>query len=327
MAIRAQIKRRTFLALLGSMATISRAASAQQRQKKIPRIGIIDDGPIWQPFRDALREAGFVEGQSIAFETRSANGDPARLATAAAELARLRVDIIMTYGTPPSRAAKAATSTIPIVMIAVGAPVLAGLVQSLAHPGGNITGNTIVSTDLAPKRLQLIKEILPSASRVALLWNPDNISTGMLLQHFLAAAPAQGLAFTAVEARAPGDFEGAYAILARERPDAVLLTSDPIHHSQLSRTVEFLKQNKLPGMFQTRDDVVAGGLMSYGAIFPELFAQGAFFVQKILNGTRPADIPVQTPQRFELVINLKTAKEIGVTISDAVMLRADGVIE
>jgi putative ABC transport system substrate-binding protein len=327
MASRARIKRRTFLALLGGVTAVPRIAEAQQRPKKTPRIGIIDDGPIWQPFRNALREAGYVEGKSIAFETRASNGDPARLAAAAAELARLPVDVIMTYGTPPTHAAKAATSTIPIVMISVGAPVRAGLVQSLAHPGGNITGNTILSPDLAPKRLQLIKEIIPSASRVALLWNPDNISNGMILEHLRGAALEQGLAFTAVEARAAGDFDGAYATLARERPDAVLLTSDPVHHGQLPRTVDFLRQNRLPGMFQTRDDVVAGGLMSYGAIFSELFAQGAFFVQKILNGTKPADIPVQTPQRFEFVINLRTAKDIGMTISEAVILRADGVIE
>jgi putative ABC transport system substrate-binding protein len=327
MTFRARIRRRTFLALLGGAAPAPRAAGAQQRPNTIPRVGIIDDGPIWQPFRDALREAGYIEGRSIAFETRAANGNPARLSTAAAELARLPVDVIMTYGTPPTRAARAVTSTIPIVMISVGAPVQAGLVQSLAHPGGNVTGNTILSPDLAPKRLQLIKEIIPSASRVALLWNPDNVSSAMLLEHLRNAAPGQGLSFTAVEARTAGDFDGAYATLARERPDAVLLTSDPVHHGQLSRTVEFLKQNRLPGMFQTRDDVVAGGLMSYGAIFPELFAQGAFFVQKILKGTKPADIPVQTPQRFELVVNLKTAKDIGVTISEAVLLRADGVIE
>jgi putative ABC transport system substrate-binding protein len=324
------MKRRDFVARLGGLAALplcGRTLHAQQRPKKIPRIGIIDDGPIWQPFRNALRELGYIEGQSIAFETRAANGDPARLTAAAAELAQLPVDVIMTYGTTPTRAAKAVTSTIPIVMISIGAPVRAGLVQSLAHPGGNVTGNTILSADLAPKRLQLIKEIIPSASRVALLWNPDNVSNSMILEHLLAAAPGQGLSFTAVEARTAGDFDGAYATLARERPDAVLLTSDPVHHGQLSRTVEFLRQNRLPGMFQTRDDVEAGGLMSYGAIFSELFGQGAFFVQKILNGVKPADIPVQTPQRFELVVNLKTAKEIGVTISEAVLLRADGVIE
>lgn len=322
------MKRREFVALLGgAAAAVPFAAHAQQRPGKIARIGIIDDGPIWQPFRDGLREAGYIHGQSIAIETRAADGDPARLQAAAAELARLPVDVIATYGTPASRAAKAATATVPIVMIAIGDPVRAGLVQSLAKPGGNVTGNTILSPDLSPKRLQLIKEVLPQAARVALLWNPDNVSNVVILEQLRTAAPGLGLSFTAVEARAAGDFDGAFATLARERPDAVLLTSDPLHHVYIARITEFLAQNRLPAMCQTRADAVAGGLMSYGAIFSELFWQGAFFVQKILNGARPADIPVQTPQRYELVINLKTAKAIGVTIAESVLLRADGVIE
>jgi putative ABC transport system substrate-binding protein len=327
MAFEALIRRRAFLAFLSGASAIPLAARAQTQPAKIPRIGIIDDGPIWQPFREALRTAGYIDGKTIKFETRAANGDPARLTAAATELARLPVDIIMTYGTPPSRAAQAVTSTIPIVMISVGDPVRAGLVKSLAHPGGNITGNTILSPDLAPKRLQLVKEVLPQASRVALLWNPDNISSVVLLEQFRIEAPKQGLGFTAVEARTAGDFDGAFAILERERPDAVLFTSDPVHHSQLRRTVDFLSRNRLPGMFQTKGDAEAGGLMSYGAISSELFWQGAFFVQKILSGDKPAGIPVQTPQRFELIVNLKTAKAIGVTISEAVLLRADGVVE
>ena len=212
-------------------------------------------------------------------------------------------------------------------MVLVGDPVRAGLVRSLAHPGGNVTGNTIISPDLGPKRLQIVKEIIPSAGRVALLWNPDNVSSTVLLEQMRDAAPGIGLAFTAVEARSADGLPGAFAILARERPDAVMLTSDPVHHSQMQRIIDFLSQNRLPGMFQTRDDAAAGGLMSYGAVYPELIRQGAFFVHKILQGTKPADIPVQIPQRFELVINLKTAKAIGVTISDQVLLRADGVIE
>ena len=322
------MKRREFISLVGGAAVaLPLATHAQQRPKKIPRIGIIDDGPIWNPFRQALREAGYVEGQNIAFEHRRADGDSGRLSVAAAELARLPVDVIMTYGTPASRAAKSATSTIPIVMVLVGDPVRAGLVQSLARPGGNVTGNTIIARDLGPKRLELVKEIVPSAARVALLWNPDNVSSSVLLEQMREAAPGLGLAFTAVEARSVDGFTGAFAILARERPDAVMLTSDPLHHSQMQRIVDFLSQNRLPGMFQTRDDAAAGGLMSYGAVYPEMVRQAAFFVQKILQGTKPADIPVQTPQRFELVINLKTAKAIGITISDRVLLRADFVIE
>jgi putative ABC transport system substrate-binding protein len=322
------MKRRAFISLLGSAAVaIPLATHAQQRARKIPRIGIIDDGAIWQPFRDALRENGYIDGQTIAFETRAAAGHTDRLSTAATELVRLPVDLIASYGTPASRAAKAATSTIPIVMISVGDPVGAGLVQSLAHPGGNITGNTIISPDLAPKRMQLIKEIIPSASRVALLWNPDNVSSVTNLGQLRASAPGLGLAFTAVEARAPGEFESAIATLARERTDVVLVTNDPLHQSHIQRIISLLFQHGLPAMFQNRENVAAGGLMSYGASLPALFRQGAFFVHKILQGTKPADLPVQTPQQLELAINLKTAKAIGVTISEAVLLRADRVIE
>jgi putative ABC transport system substrate-binding protein len=322
------MRRRDFITLLGSAtATVPFAARAQQHGKKIPRVGIIDDGPIWNPFKEALGRAGYVEGKSIAFETRAANGKPDRLTAAAIELAQLPVNVIATYGTPASRAAKAVTSTIPIVVISVGDPVAAGLVQSLAHPGGNVTGNTILAPDLSPKRLQLIKEIIPSAFRVALLWNPDNVSNTVVLDQMRAAAPALGLSFTAVEARTASDLDGAFATLARERPDAVVLTSDPLHQSHIQKIIAFTFQQGLPAMFQSRDDVAAGGLMSYGASFPDLFRQGAFFVQKILQGTKPADLPVQTPQRLALVINLKTAKAIGLKISDAVLLRADEVIE
>ena len=321
------MNRRELIALMAGAAAAPGAAYAQQRPKKIPRIGIIDDGAIWKPFRDALREAGYIDGQTIAFETRTADGTPDRLSAAAAELARLPVDLIATYGTPASRAAKAATSTIPIVMIGVGDPVAAGLVHSLAHPGGNVTGNTILAPELAPKRLQLIKEIIPSAKRAALLWNPDNISSGANLEQLRYAAPGLGLMFTAVEARTANDLDGAFAILARERPDVVLITNDAVHQCRIQKIIAFLFQHGLPAMFQDRDSVVAGGLMAYGASFPDMFRQGAFFAQKILQGTPPADLPVQTPQRFQLVINLKTAKAIGVTISEAIQLQADEVIE
>jgi putative tryptophan/tyrosine transport system substrate-binding protein len=320
------MNRRELIALMAGAAAMPSAARAQQRQR-IARIGIIDDGAIWKPFRDALREAGYIEGQTIAFETRAADGNPGRLTAAAAELARLPVDLIATYGTPATRAAKVVTTTIPIVMISVGDPVAAGLVHSLARPGGNVTGNTILAPELAPKRLQLIKEIIPSAKRAALLWNPDNISSGSNLEQLRYAATGQGLMFTAVEARTANDLDGAFAILARERPDVVLVTNDAVHQSHIQKIIAFLFQQGLPAMFQDRDSVVAGGLMAYGPSFPDMFRQGAFFAQKILQGTPPADLPVQTPQRFQLVINMKTAKAIGVTISEAIQLQADELIE
>lgn len=323
--------RRHFIALTAGAAAAPvfgpMAGYAQPRAKKIPRIGIIDDSAVWTPFRDALRDAGYIEGQTIAFETRAAGAEPRRLAVAAAELVRLPVDIIATYGTPASRAAKAATKTIPIVLISVGDPIRAGLVQSLAHPGGNVTGNTILATDLAAKRLQLIKEVIPSASKVALLWNPDNVSNNLVLDQLRTVAPTLDLAFTAFEARNSSDFDRAFAAIVREKPNALLVTNDPMHQSHIQKIISFMFQNGLPGMFQTRDNVTAGGLMSYGVNFPDLFRSGALYVQKILQGTKPADLPVQPVDRFELAINLKTAMAIGLKIPEAFMMRVDQVIE
>ena len=324
------MKRREFIAFVGGTAAALAHASialAQKRGVTIPRIGIIDDAPMWDSFRQALRDLGYVEGQSIAYEYRAANGNPERLSAAAAELIRIPVDVIATFGTPASRAAKAATSTIPIVAISIGDPVSAGLVKTLARPGGNVTGNTILAPDLSPKRLQLIKEVIPTASRIALLWNPDNLSNTVILDQLSSAAPALGMSFTAVEARSANDFETAFAIFQRERPDAILVTSDPLHQSQIQRIVDFMIQHRLVGMFQSRDNVAAGGLTSYGPSFPDLFRHAATYVQKILQGSKPEDLPMQPPERFEFAINLKTAKAIGLKVSESVLLRADEVIE
>jgi putative ABC transport system substrate-binding protein len=325
------MKRRSFIVLVGGAALAPaawpRALHAQKRGKRIPRVGIIEDAPVWQSFRDAMRDAGYIDGQTIAYEYRSSSGDPARLAAAAAELVTMPVDVIAAYGTPPARAAKAATSTIPIVFISVGDPIRAGLVQSFAHPGGNATGNTILASDLSPKRLQLIKEVIPPAKHVALLWNPDNFSNATIRDELGAAAPGLGLTFTAVEARNARDLDLAFATLAGDHPDAVLVTSDPIHQANIQKIISFLFRYGLPGMFQTRDNVVAGGLMSYGASFRNVFRHGASYVEKILAGTKPSDLPVQPSDHFELVINLKTAKAIGLQISDKLLLRADEVIE
>lgn len=325
------MRRRQFLGQLGGAAIaplgLLLPAHGQQAPARRVRVGIIDDAAVWGPYRKGMHDAGYIEGRNVTYEYRTADGKPDRLTTAASELARLPVDLIATYGTPATRAARAATSTIPIVMIAVGDPVAAGLVKSLAYPGGNVTGNTILSPDLAAKRLQLIKEVIPSATRVSLLWNPDNMSNRVILEQMRAVASAQGLEFSAVEARGPDDFESAFAAMTRQRPDAVLITSDAVHQSHIQKIISLLFRHGLPAMFQQGDNVEAGGLMSYGASFPDLFRQGAFFTDKILRGTKPADIPVQTPQRFALAINLKTAKALGLKISDAVLLRADEVIE
>jgi ABC-type uncharacterized transport system substrate-binding protein len=326
-----QMRRREFIALLGGAATTSlawpRVTRAQQRGKKIPRIGIIDDAPIWNHFREALRQGGFIDGQTIAYEYRAAGGRPEQLATAAAELAGLPVDLIATFGTPASRAAKAATSTIPIVAISVGDPIRAGLVQSFARPGGNVTGNTILGPDLSPKRLQLIKEVVPTVARVGFLWNPDNVSNASMLDELRPAARALGMVLIDVTASSAGDFDPALATILKERIDAILMTNDPFQQQHVRKVVDFAIEHRLPGIFQTRENVVAGGLMSYGASFTELFRNGAAYALKILQGTRPEDLPVLQPERFELVINMKTAKAIGLTITEAFLLRCDEVVE
>jgi putative ABC transport system substrate-binding protein len=317
-------RRDTLLALLAlGAAPLARA----QRPGKVYRIGIIDNTVMWDAFRQGLRELGYVEGRNIAVEYRDAEGVPERLATAATELARLPADVIAVFGTPPSRAAKQATATIPIVAIGIGDPVRARLVASLARPGGNITGNTILGPDLSPKRLQLIKEVIPSVSRVAFLWNPDNASNVAILEELQLAAPKLGMKVLSVPVRNATDFDGAFAAMMKERPQALLMTNDPLHQRHIGRIVDFLMKHRLPGIFQTRENVAAGGFMSYGASLPELFRRGATYAHKILQGTRPADLPVEQPTIFELVINLKAAKVLGVTVPQSMLMRADEVIE
>jgi ABC-type uncharacterized transport system substrate-binding protein len=321
------MKRREFITLLGGAAVTWPLAARAQQAAKIPRIGIIDDSPIWNAFRQGLRDLGYLEGQNIAFEYRYADGLPDRLAEVAGELVLRPVDLIVVYGTPPTRAAQQATTTIPIVMIGIGDPVGAGLVASLARPGGNITGNTILGPDVAGKRLQLLKEVIPYLFRVAFLWNPDNASHPAQLAELQVAAQTLGMKLLPVAVRSSNEFDSAFSALMSERADAFLMTADPLHLLNLGRIINFLANNRLPGMFLTREIVLAGGLMCYGASVPDLFRRGASYVHRILQGTKPADLPVEQPIKFELVINLKTAKALGLTIPESFLLRADEVIE
>jgi putative ABC transport system substrate-binding protein len=318
------LKRREFITLTGGAAAWPLAARAQQ---KITRIGIIDDFPMRDAFRQGLRNLGYVEGQNIAFEYRYAGGVQDRLALVAAELVRLPVDLIATFGTPASQAAKEATKTIPIVMMSVGDPVGAGLVASLARPGGNITGNTLVSPELAGKRLQILKEVIPSVSRLAFLWNPDNASHPAQLTELEAAVRTFGMTLARVVVRHTDDFDGAFAAILSEHADAFLMTNDALHQIGIVRIIDFLINNRLPGMFYTREIVVAGGFISYGASVPDLYRRGALYVHKILQGTKPADLPVEQPTKFDLAVNMKTAKAIGITVPESFLLRADEVIE
>ncbi len=322
------MRRREFIGVIASAAAAwPFAARAQQRATKIPRIGIIDNAPIFDHFRQVLRDLGYIEGQTIAIEYRVAEGKPNQLAAAAVELVRLPVDVIAVFGTPAARAALRATTTIPIVAMSIGDPIRAGLVPSLARPGGNITGNVILGPDVVTKRLQILLETLPSASRIAFLWNPDNASNAAILDELRVAAPKVRMTLVTVEVRSYAEFDGALARMLGERPQALIMTNDPLHQMHIGTILDFLAKNRLPGMFQTKENVVAGGLMSYGASFPELFRRGAVYVHKILQGTKPADLPFEQPTTFELVINLKTAKALGLTVPPSLLARADEVIE
>jgi putative ABC transport system substrate-binding protein len=318
--------RRQFITLLGGAAAAWPLA-ARAQLPKIPRIGIIDDAPIWDNFRRGLRELGYIEGRNITIEYRSAEGRPERLHTVASELAGLPVDIIATYGTPASQAAKLATATIPIVMISIGDPVRAGLVASFARPGGNITGLTILSPDSSPKRLQLLKEMVPSVARVAFLWNPDNASNLAQLEELQIAAPMLGMQLLPVAVRGSDEFDRAFAAMMREQADALLMTGDPFHQLHIQRIINFLTKNRLPGTFLIREHVIAGGLMSYGASQPDLFRRAATFVHKILQGTKAADLPIEQPVKFDFVVNLKAARTLGIEIPPTLLALADEVIE
>src|SRR5262245_24332700 len=321
------MRRRAFISLLGGAAVAWPLTARAQQPAKIPRIGIIDEAPMWNAFRQGLRDLGYVEGQNIAFDYRYAHGVPERLAQAAAELVRLPVDVIATFGTPPTVAAKRSTTTIPIVVLAIGDPVRAGLVQSLSHPGANITGNTILGPAVVAKRLQLFKEAVPALSRVALLWNPDNASNVLNVEEIQVAAPALGITFISIPLRGSHEFYSVFAAIMRERPDGLVITADPVQQLHIGQIIDFLATNRLPAMFFLRENVVAGGLMSYGASLPDLFRRGASYVQRILQGMRPADLPVEQPTKFELVVNVKTAKALGLAIPESFLLRADELIE
>ena len=308
------------------------AVEAQQPQR-VPRVGVLSTATQSTPpmalrldaFRQALRELGFVEGETIAFEYRSAEGNPDRLAGLAAELVRLNVDCIVTAGDSPSRAAKKAASTIPIVMANTSNPIQAGLVSSLARPGGNITGLASASVDLAGKRLELLKEIVPKLSRVAIFSDPRS-SDGSLAETE-GAARAQGVHLNPVEVRSLGELEDAFRAAAKSRTSALIIGWGGLFVTHRARIIQLAEKYRLPAVYPEQEYVPAGGLMAYAASVTELYRRAAVYVDKILRGAKPADLPVEQPTKFELVINLKTAKALGLTIPQSVLIRADEVIK
>jgi putative ABC transport system substrate-binding protein len=319
------IGRRELLAAFGAVAWP--LAARAQKGAKIPRIGIIDDEPLWDIFRQGLRDLGYIENQNIAIEYRSAESKVDRLAQAARELVSLPVNIVVVFGSTAARAARQATSTVPIVMIAIGDPVRAGFAVSLARPGGNMTGNSYLSPDLIGKRLEILKECVPSVARVAFLWNPDNNSNLVFLEELIIAVPALGLQLISVPVRNADEFEGAFAAMMRRMPNALVLTGDALHRRYVRQILDFAAKDHLPVVSQEKEIVAAGALLSYGADLSDLLRQGALYVHKILQGSRPADLPIEQPTHFKLVINLKTARALGLEVPPTLLARADEVIE
>ena len=309
-------------------------ADAQQ-PKKVPRIGYLSTlDPASESFRSeairlALRELGYVEGQNIAFEYRTTEGKRDRAAELVAELVRLKVDIIVVPGTGQARAAKNATKTIPIVMTGLGAdPVEEGLIESLARPGGNVTGVTNLGRELGGKRLELLKEAVPKVARVAVLYEPVAGSVREVKELLPVAARALGLTIQPWEVRAADDFERVFAAISKWRPDGLYVpAAGPVMTANQKRIVDFALKSRLPSMYSLRLFVDAGGLMHYGADLADSYRRVAYYVDRILKGAKPADLPVEQPTKFEFIINLKAAKQIGLTIPPEVLARASKLIK
>jgi putative tryptophan/tyrosine transport system substrate-binding protein len=302
-----------------------------QKQATIPRIGVLYLGAPPNANLDAfiqgLRELSYIEGKNILIEYRFAEGKADRLPELAMELVRLKVDAIFTTGTPALFALKQATKTIPIVFFSTSDPVGTGVVASLAHPGGNITGITALASDLWPKRLELLKEIFPKLTRVAMLWNKGNAGMALEAKATQEVAGPLGVALQDRGVKDPNELDVVFAVMTKDRPDGFLALMDPVLNSYRKRILDFLAENRLPAMFENKDWVEAGGLISYGASYSDAHRRAATLMDKILKGAKPAEIPVEQPTKFELVINLKTAKQIGVTIPPSMLYRADKVIK
>ena len=329
-----QIMKQKFIgiALCAMLFTLSLPAEAQQ-PARIPRIGILAAPSASffsardEAFRQRLRELGYVEGKTLFIEYRYADGKRERLPDLAAELVRLKVDVIVTAGPGATLAAKKASATIPIVFAAASDPVGTGLVSSLARPGGNITGLSNMASDLGGKRLELLKEAVPKVDRVAFLWQSGGTRGDQALTEMEAAAKALRLKLLSLPVRSLEDFEGAFARAKKDGAQALITTTGALINTQQRQVLDFATKNRLPAMYPDSEFVEAGGLMSYAPNYADLYRRAADFVDKILKGTRPGDIPVEQPTKFEFVINLKTAKQIGVTIPSGVVARADRVIK
>jgi putative ABC transport system substrate-binding protein len=326
------MKRREFIALLGSAALGWSLAASAQTQPKIPRVGFAFSGSpttlkhYFEAFREGLRELGYVEGQTIVLEPRWAEGRSERLPELVAELVGLKVDVLVAGGSPAALAAKNATQTIPIVIVAAD-PVGIGLIASLSRPGGNLTGLSYFNEAISGKRLELLEEVVPGLARVGVLRNPMSPSDTIYWKETKVAAQRLGVALEALEVRRPEDFEAAFAFAKQRNAQALLAFDDTLTLTYRSRITALAGSSRLPAMYGFREFPDVGGLMSYGPSIALTFRRTVTFVDKILKGAKPADLPVEQPTKFELVINVKTAKALGLAISPTLLARADEVIE
>jgi putative ABC transport system substrate-binding protein len=324
------MRRRDFIKIVaGSASFWPLAARAQQGGKKYI-IGRFSAGPATSEshaLTEALRELGWVEGENIVFERRYAENRLERLPELAADLVRLKVDVIVAGGTLAPIAAKRATSTIPIVMAAAGDPLGSGLVASLARPGGNVTGMSIMSPDLGGKRLELLKELLPALARVAVLWNAANPYSANVFKETQGAGRTLGIEVQPLEVQGPDDLDGAFEAARKQRPDAMITVEDPLTITYQKRIADFATGQHLPSLHGQSEFVKAGGLMSYGANLADVHRRAAGYVDKILKGAKPSDLPVEQPTKFDIVINLTTAKVLGLTVPPSLLARAGEVIE
>ena len=325
------MKKKIFVSLLATLMLSSVYPARAQQPTKVPRIGFLTTAagdPSAEAFRQGLRELGYVEGKNILIEYRYAEGTSEPLSELAEELVRLKVDVIVTTSTEPSLGAQRATRTIPIVMGGGGDPVAAGLVASLARPGGNITGVTTISVDLSGKRLELLKEATPKTSLVAVLWIPTARGNKLQMKETEAAADSLGLHLQPAGVEGPNDFESAFSAINRGGASSLIVLNSPMFASHRARIADLAAKSRLPAIYPTSGYVHEGGLMSYGPNISDQYRRAAYYVDRILKkGAKPADLPVETPTKFELVINLKTAKQIGLTIPESVLYRVDRVIK
>jgi putative ABC transport system substrate-binding protein len=319
-------------ALIAYLASLDVASAADAQQPASPRhIGVL----LWarspesrdvQMFRQGLREAGYTEGRDLLIEWRSANGDFARVPELVADLVQRKVEVIVTSSTPEAQAAKRATSTIPIVMAIVADPVGSGLVTSLAHPGGNITGVSLMATELNAKRLQLLKEAIPQLSRVAVLWNPDTPFHAKVIEELKAAAPRLSIVLSFADAKTPAQFGSAFSKIRQAHAQALYVIQDGFFFTQRAAIMALASKAQLPATYGERDFANAGALMSYGPNPGDLYRRAAGYVDKILKGAKPGDLPIEQPTKFDFVVNLRTAKALRLTIPDSVLLQADEVL-